>query len=115
MSMQTPNEPEDINGVLVFPPGMPIQLPDDFPPMPMNIYSEFGFKLFTLNEGGPDKEKVWVSATEEDYQSIRDRLGWGRPERCSLYNGVCTGKCAGLNQCWGVYDYAHGLIGCQCR
>jgi hypothetical protein len=114
MSM-TPKEFEDINGVLVFPPGTPIQLPDDFPPLPMNIYSEFGFKLFLLNKGEPDEQKVWVSATEEDIRDTKEQLGWGSPARCSLYNGVCTGGCAGWNQCWGIYDYKRGLIGCQCR
>jgi hypothetical protein len=128
MSEQTPM-PEDINGVLVFPPGVPIELPAGLPPMPANVYSEFGFKLIVLDEGDIE-EKVWVVATDEDDREINELLSARlevpkaderpsesaavRAVRCSLWNGVCRGQCAGLLFCRGIYHPKKGLIGCKC-
>jgi hypothetical protein len=112
--------------ILVFPAGAPIRLPVDVPELPTNIYSEFGFKLITLKKKDRADVQVWTVATEEDYRNMLARLQNIRPEdvviqpgaewgsRCHLWNGVCTGSCASLQFCEGIYDTRLGLGGCKC-
>ena len=117
--------------VMIFSTGAPIQLPADLPPLPMNVYSEFGFKLITVKEKDCEDVQVWTVATEKDYQTLLAKLRnisvedvemiQPDPEnnppqfqRCHLFNGVCTGRCASLQFCRGVYDIKLGLVGCAC-
>jgi len=116
-------KPDDL---LVFPPGAPIQLPEGFPPLPMNVYSEFGFKLVTIQKDGCAGVRVWTAATEEDYRALLARRRNVRPEevvlspssgpggRCHLWNGACTGNCASTQFCWPIVDLGRGTIGCGC-
>jgi hypothetical protein len=113
--------------LIEFPAGAPIQLPAGLPPLPMNIYSEFGFKLTTLSEEGCADVKVWTAATEDDYRAMEARLLNVRPEDvdlthagvlsrpCHMFNGVCTGRCVSTQFCRGVYSPRDGLVACRCR
>jgi hypothetical protein len=113
--------------LIEFPAGAPIQLPPGLPPLPMNIYSQFGFKLVTLSEEGGAEVRVWTAATEDDYRAMEARIRGARPEevdltpaagvggqRCYMFNGVCTGTCASTQFCVGVYSFPDGLVGCRC-
>jgi hypothetical protein len=93
----------------------------------MSVYSEFGFKLTTLSEEGCADVKVWTAATEDDYRAMEARILNVHPEdvdltphgpaskRCHMFNGVCTGTCAGTFFCKGVYSIPEGLVACRCR
>jgi hypothetical protein len=128
MDPQNVTIPGGQDEIIEFPAGAPIQLPAGLPPLPMNIYSEFGFKLTTISEEGCADVTVWTAATEDDYRAMEARLLNVRPEdvdlthalgpsgkRCHMFNGVCTGTCAGWYFCRGVYSFPQGLVACRCR
>ncbi|MEV6653933.1 hypothetical protein [Streptomyces sp. NPDC051219] len=112
-----------------FPVGAPIQLPAGFPPLPMNIYSEWGFKLKTLSEEGCADVKVWTAATEDDYRTMVARMQNVRPEdvdpthihgphgkRCNLWNGACAGRCdVDALKCRPKISIRDGMASCVCR
>lgn len=125
----TEKAPVKHKDLLVFPAGAPIQLPAGLPAMPMNVFSEFGFKLTAIKETGCTDVQVWTPATEDDYRQMLARLlnvppkdvvieqdaKFGPPKKCGMFNGVCRGTCASTKFCKGVYDIKLGLIGCACK
>jgi hypothetical protein len=110
--------------LLLFPFGAPVQLPTDLPPLPKNVFSEFGFKLITLSEDDTTDVDVWTAATEDDYRRFDELLGL-EPEQhdaalagrhCHLYNGMCTGGCAGDRRCGGAqFSQQLRMVRCRCR
>ncbi|WP_440100042.1 hypothetical protein [Streptosporangium sp. H16] len=118
----------DIRGgdeFIKFPAGAPIQLPAGFPPLPMNIYSRFGFKLMTLSEEGCADVQVWALATEDDYRAMKATFLNVRPEElddpiigtppCHMWNGGCTGGCSNRDDwCIAIVSIRRNMITCIC-
>jgi hypothetical protein len=111
----------------MFPPGVPLRLPDGFPELPRNIFSQFGFKVFTLRLKDGAEVRGWTVATEEDYRIREAKIRNIRPEDvvlspcaeagslCQFANGGCVGDCPSTQFCVPTVDVGGGTIGCHCE
>jgi hypothetical protein len=112
------------NGVLVYPPGSPVHLPPDYPELPRNVASRFGFKLITITQKNGDQVRVWAAALEQDYRNLEAKRLGINPEEvvinysedftgdCHFFNQVCTGTCPNGLECQAVFDRAGNIVGC---
>jgi hypothetical protein len=112
-----------INGITIFDKGEKFVLPADWPPLPQNVSSPFGFKLVSVGD-----KNVWQASAESDFRTLLTRRGVlertiefaikikANLPLCSVSNGECSGSCAGSSQsCRGTLDENYKAVYCWCE